>query len=320
MVKERIIRRLTGHELMIEIAWNYYHDGLNQNEIADKLGISRSTVVNQLQEVRAREYVQILLKPSVFEGYELAEKLRNIFGLTGAIVIPNGSEDAYQALLRTTRGAANWLPSLLAPGDLLGVSWGQTIFEVSEAIHTTQIDDLTVIQLVGSRSTAYGFEAETCSSNIASRLGARCINLHAPLIISDAELAHRLRSEPTIHDQLQAVNNCNKTIFAAGSCLPDSHVVSSGVVGSDLLAEYVQRGAVGVICGRFIDGQGEPISGEIDDRMIGVNLHNMRNKELSLLVSSGPDKAIPTLAALRGGYVTHLATCTETAKLILQHQ
>lgn len=316
-MKDRDSLRLTGRDLMIEIAWNYYHDGLNQNEIADRLGVSRSTVVNQLQEVRARDYVQISLTSSVFEHHELAETLCERFGLQSALVVPGGAVGEQDALLRTARGAANWLPGLLQPGDRLGVSWGQTVFEVAEAIHQTLIEGLTVTQLVGSRSTPYGFEAETCSSNMARRLGAHCINLHAPLVLSDPNLTERLKAEPVIHDQLNAVNECNKTIFAAGSCRPDSHVVSSGVVNVDQLNWYIGRGAAGVICGRFIDGDGNPIEGELDRRLIGVDLANMRNKQLGLLVSSGRDRVVPILAALKGGYATHLVTCSETARLIL---
>ncbi|NEU34530.1 transcriptional regulator, partial [bacterium LRH843] len=38
----------------IEAAWLYYHDGLNQNEIAERMRISRASVVNYLNEARAR--------------------------------------------------------------------------------------------------------------------------------------------------------------------------------------------------------------------------------------------------------------------------
>ena len=304
-------RRLSGDDLIVEIAWKYYNDGLNQGEIADLLDISRSTVVNHLQEARLRDYVRVSLHPSVFERHKLAERLCARFGLKAACIVPRGHGDDEDALKRVARGAADWLPDLLEPSDRLGVSWGRTVFEVAEAVAPTRIADLTVTQLVGSKSTPYGFEAETCSSILALQLGARCINLHAPLVVSDADLAARLRAEPVIADQLQAVNACNKTIFAAGSCTPESHIVTSGVVDRDQLRTYVSQGATGVVCGRFIDTDGNLMPGEIDERMISVTLDQMRGKQLGLLVSLGADKVKPMIAAIRGGYATHLATCTE---------
>lgn len=56
----------------------------------------------------------------------------------------------------------------------------------------------SVVQLLGSRPAALGFAAETCTANIARQLGALCVNLHAPLILSEAALAAKLRAEPVI--------------------------------------------------------------------------------------------------------------------------
>lgn len=311
-------RRLSGDDLIVEIAWKYYHEGLNQGEIADQLQVSRSTVVNHLQEARLRDYVRVSLSPSIFARHQLAEQLCERFGLKAACIVPRGSGDDEQVLRRVARGAADWLPDLLEPADRLGVSWGRTVFEVAEAVAPTQVPDLVVTQLVGSKSTPYGFDAETCSSILALQLGARCINLHAPLVVSDADLAERLMAEPVIAEQFAAVNACNKTIFAAGSCTPESHVVTSGVVDRSALADYVRRGATGVVCGRFVDAEGNLIPGEIDDRLIGVTLDHMRGKDLGLLVSLGADKVAPMIAAIKGGYATHLATCTETATAMLE--
>ena len=44
----------------------------------------------------------------------------------------------------------------------------------------------------------------------------------------------------------------------------------------------------------------------------------MRGKDLGLLVSVGADKVQPMIAAIKGGYATHLATCTETATAMLE--
>ena len=74
-------RRLSGDDLIVEIAWKYYHDGLNQGEIADLLDVSRSTVVNHLQEARLRDYVRVSLRPSIFERHRLAAQLCDRFGL-----------------------------------------------------------------------------------------------------------------------------------------------------------------------------------------------------------------------------------------------
>ncbi|TYC70011.1 sugar-binding transcriptional regulator [Stappia sp. BW2] len=298
---------------IIEVTWCYYQEGMNQNEIAERLGISRATVVNYLSEARKRDYVRITLDTDIFRNHDLARRLVDRFGLQDAIVVPSSSAGADQSLDRVTRVVADWLPGLLQPGDRLGVAWGETVYRVAEAAPRVTVPDLTVVQLVGSRPAALGFAAETCSATLARRYGAHCVNLHVPLLLSNRALVEELKQEPVIRMQLDAVADCNKTIFACGTCTADSHVVHTGLLDTSDIDPCAERGAIGVICGRLIDQDGNGLNREIEDRMIAVTLDQMRGKDMGLLVGSGPDRARPMLAALRGGYATHIATCSETA-------
>ena len=317
VTRRRNTGQITGESIVIEAAWLYYHDGMNQTEIAGHLGVSRATVVNYLQEAKERGFIRISLAPKAFTTHRLAEEMRERFGLAAVYVVPDGTGTEEDALLRVARGAAEWLPSLLEPGDKLGVSWGRTVYEMAEAMPQVQTDRITVSQLVGSMATPYGFTAEICSAHLAQRLGAKLINLHAPAVLSDPELAARLRAEPIIRDQIDALSHCNKAIFAAGSCDHSSHIVSSGLASHDDLDWYIRRGATGVLCGRFIDAEGRFIPGELDDRMIGVELDKLQGLDMGLLVSVGADKVAPMLAAISGGYVTHVVTSVATAKGML---
>ncbi|OUS04170.1 transcriptional regulator [Rhodobacterales bacterium 52_120_T64] len=316
--RKRTAGKVSGESIVIEAAWMYYHDELNQSEIAKLLQVSRATVVNYLQEARERGYIRITLAPEVFTNHQLAQDLRDKFNLQAAFVVPTDISTAEDSLMRVARGAAEWLPGLLAPGDRLGVSWGRTVYEVAEAVEPTNMKEVTVTQLVGSMATPYGFTTEICSAHMAQNLGAKCINLHAPAVLSDPELAARLRKEPIISAQLEALSHCNKSIFAAGSCASNSHVVVSGVATKDDLDWYVSQGATGVLCGRFIDANGQPIAGELDDRMIGIELEKLRGLDMGLLVSDGADKVLPMISAIAGGYVTHVVTSNETARLMLE--
>ncbi|EAR52712.1 putative transcriptional regulatory protein [Oceanicola granulosus HTCC2516] len=302
---------------IIEAAWCYFKDDMSQADIAARLGLSRSTVVNYLALARARGYVRVSLHPEIFRQREIAEELKRKFALKDALVVPGQPDDPAADLLRVARAAADWLPELLTAGDRLGVSWGETVYHISTEVEAIAIPGLDIVQLVGSRATPLGFAAETCSANLATAFSANCINLHAPLLVQSSDLAEMLRREPVIAAQLDAIRTCNKVLFAAGSVGSDSHVVRSGVVSEATLAAYQARGAAAVICGRFIDRDGNPIPGEIDARIIGTTIDEMRGKELGLLAAAGADKTEPTRAALRAGFTTHLVTCSEIAAGLL---
>ncbi len=316
--KRRTTGRISGENVVIEVAWMYYHEGLNQKEIADRLGISRATVVNYLQEARERGFIRITLASSAFTTHRAAVELCEKFGLTSAYVVPDEGADVETAFYRVVRGAAEWLPELLEAGDRLGVAWGRTIYELAEISEETRIDDLTVLQLVGSMATPYGFTAEACSTRLAQRLGARCFNLHAPAVLTNAGLAAALRAEPIIHDQLERLETCNKFLFSVGTCLPDSHVVGSGVATVEDLEWYIGQGATAVLCGRFIDAEGRGIPGPLDERMIGIPLEKLVGLDQGILVTPGTDKVEATLVAIRGGYVSHMVTSLGVAQELLE--
>ncbi|WP_108485146.1 sugar-binding transcriptional regulator [Oceaniglobus ichthyenteri] len=300
---------------ILDTTWCYYHEGLNQSEIAGKLGISRASVVNYLSEARKRGYIRISLDPGIFTEHELARRVADTFGLKEVSIAPSSGADTAARVAKMT---ADWLPHLLTKGDRLGVAWGETIFQVSEAASSQVIEDLEIVQLVGSRPASKGFAAEICSAMLARQFGAHCVNLHVPLLLSDKELAQRLLAEPVIVEQMAAVTNCNKTIFACGTCNEDSHILKTGLMNFEQLERYKKRGATGVICGRLIDANGVHMPTPVEERMIGITLDKMKNKEMGLLVGSGRKRVDPMLAAIRGGYATHLATCDDTARLLLK--
>lgn len=309
--------RASGDEIVVEAAWLYHNDGLTQGDIAQRLGVSRASVVNYLHRARDAGLVRVSLDPASFLGHRLSRALCERFGLAAAYVVPRGGTTEEEALRRVARGTAAWLPSLLSSGDTLGVAWGRTVYEAAGAVEPVAIPDLRVVQLVGSMATPYGFTAETCSALLARRLGAECVNLHAPAILSDAGLAARLREEPIIEAQLAALGTCNKAVFAAGSCTPASHIVLSGIATGADLDRYVEAGAAGVLCGRFVDAEGRSVRGPLDERMMGVELDRLRGLEMGLLVSAGEEKVAAMRAVIAGGYATHLVTDAATAERML---
>lgn len=306
-----------GGDVLIEVAWLYYQDGLNQKEIADRLGLSRATVVNHLQEARARGLIRITLAASAFEQHRLAVAVCERWGLQGAYVLPDVGLSAEERFRRVIAGGAAWLPSLLGPGDRLGVAWGRTVHDLAGALEPHRIPDLVVLQLVGSMATPYGFTAEACSTLLAERLGAACVNLHAPAILSTPRLAAELRQEPIIRAQLEQLTSVDKVLFSAGTVAPDSHVVLSGLATPDELGLAVAGGAVGVICGQFVDAEGRQVPSVMEERMIGLPLYRLVGLPMGVLVAPGLDKVEASLAAIRGGFATHLVTGEAVAEAML---
>ena len=123
--------------------------------------------------------------------------------------------------------------------------------------------------------------------------------------------------EARIGDQFAALAQANKVVFGISSLRPNSTIHTSGFFESVSIQDYLAKGAVGVVAGRFIDAQGQPVSGALDGRILGLSLDKLRSIGLRIAVAGGFDKVPAILAALRGGYINVLITDAATGQGIL---
>ena len=305
-----------SNRIVAEVAWLYYIKDMTQGEIAKAINLSRPTVISYLRLARERQIVCIKISGDHFRTNAAADALKERFGLKSVQVVPDDGLSGDSLTQAVCEAAAQFLPDFVEPGDELGVSWGQTVWFVSEKVPWWPVQDLTVRQLIGSMANPLLPTSESCSTEIARRLSAACVNLNAPAVCSTAELAGMMRAEPIISVQLANLERCNKAIYSLSPCTLDTHVVQFHIATEADISDYLRRGAVGIIAGRFIDRNGQPVLGSLDERLIGAD-HATLAAMSGLLVVSGNQKAEPTLAALRGGFADHLVLDLKLAETIL---
>lgn len=310
-------------QFLANIALLYYGEGLTQNEIANRMGVSRASIVNYLREGRERGIVDIHINGRALATSGISRKLCEKFDLVDAYVAyteatpkPRNSGDSI--LLQTARVAAMALHDILGPGKRLGIAWGETTKAVADQLPRTVIRDIAVHQMIGAMQTERLPAAETCSIQIASRLGATCHTLHAPAVMSSADLAARLRKEPTIKAQMERLQALDVAMFSVGDCSPNTHLVAAGIATQDELSEAIVKGAIGVVCSRFIDKNGAHVATDLDDRIFAIDLATLGKVPVRLMVAAGLSKLDATLAALSGQLVSHLVVDVTLANRLLE--
>jgi DNA-binding transcriptional regulator LsrR (DeoR family) len=305
-----------GGDSIVWVAWLYYEEGMTQEEIARVLGISRGSVVTMLQDARENGVVSISVAPQHLQTVGLAREIMQRYGVAECLVVP-GDGGRMPAHERVGRAAARLLVERLRADDVLGVSWGRTVLALSQAMQAKLLPGVSVVQITGSAIGTYRFSAELCASNIANRIGGRCVYLHAPGILSNREMKKMLMREPTLIEQFRIMSTCNKIIFGVGSVAASSTAFDTGFLSPKEAAPYLAKGAVAVLAGRFVDARGRAVAGELDDRMIGMTVQDIAKIPERICVAAGPDKPEPIRAVLVGGYVTTLVTDEETARNLL---
>ena len=297
-------------------AWLYYADQLTQSEIAKKLRVSRATIVNYLQEARERGIVSVNISPKAGSRTRVARALMERFGLQGAFVIPSGEErDLAQ---RLGDAGARVLADQIEDGDTIGVAWGRTVLAAADRIALSRpVKDVTVVQVSGSSTGQPDFSAELCTSLLSNRIHARCVNLLAPAVLSTRELKAMLLAEPVLKKQMDLVLSTNRILFGVGDIGPRSTVRASGIASEAEIDDYVARGAVAVIIGRFINECGESVGGHHDERMVGITLGQLKQVPSRICLAGGAVKIAAITATLQAGYATHFVTDLATGEALL---
>ncbi len=303
-------------DAVVWAAWLYYADQLNQSEVAKALNVSRATVVALLREAREREVVTIRLHSDLVAQTGLARRLTARYGLADALVIPE--RDKADLVGRLGDASARFLGDQLRPGDVIGVAWGRTVLAAAQAMSPSNaVSPLTVVQVSGSSTGAWDFSPELCTSLLANRLGARCCNLLAPALLSSAGLRDQLMAEPMLIQQFKLIRSANRILFGVGDLSPAGTLRSSGFATAATVERYAASGARGAVIGRFIGATGDLIRGELDQRMIGITLEELKAIPVRICVAGGVAKHDAICAALAGNYATHLVTDTGTAQRLL---
>ena len=118
---QRMIERT---ELLAQAASMYYEDNLTQDEIARRIGTSRSTVSRMLQEAREAGVIEITIHYPWKTAPEIENDLVARFHLRRAKVLL-GRGRPYEELLRGLGVlAARYMESILVEGTILAISWG----------------------------------------------------------------------------------------------------------------------------------------------------------------------------------------------------
>ena len=111
----------------------------------------------------------------------------------------------------------------------------------------------------------------------------------------------------------------NVLLTKAGDVLTVLHVpgIDFECISRAELDELLARGAVGDIALRYFDRDGHTVESEINDRIIGITLEQLKRGPRVVAVSGGPQKAPSIRAALRGGLIDVLVTDSVTAGRLL---
>lgn len=310
----------TSRALLYRAAREYYQNDATQAQVAASLGVSRATVSRLLAEAKRRGVVRIeIVSPAGRTDSDLADRLAEALHLAAVhLSAPVPAADA-----RTDPNAA--LGPVLAPavgralvgaglivGDVLLVSSGRTVYEVAQHA-LPALPGAHVVPTIGGIDQPEGwYQTNEITRLIASRIMGRPTYLFAPAL-PGRQLHASLVDDPAIKGVLEVWPTARCALIGVGA----PPLSRSGI------PEFVPKSspgldrAIGDVCSRFFDRDGAPVRFDGDDRLMAVELEQLRRVPVSIAVASGADKAASIVAGARGRYFNQLVTDPDTASAVL---
>ncbi|MEH3155569.1 MAG: MarR family transcriptional regulator [Gordonia paraffinivorans] len=306
--------------LLYAAARLYYEEDATQAEVAARLGTSRATVSRLLAEAKRCGIVRIEVVPpgSDLPADELARRVAALLDLESVYLSPALPPASGRSTVDVMGGtlapavARALSEAGLAPGDVLLVSSGRTVYEVSRFDLTSLPGVLVAPTVGGNDQPEEWYQTNEITRRVANRVGGRATYLFAPAL-PGPNLHPSLLQDPSIQRVLDLWPQARCALMGIGAP-PLSRSDIPRFVPTDSTS---LRRAVGDVCSRFYDRDGVPVDFEGIDRLIAIDLEVLRRIPVTIAVAVGSDKVESIIGGARGGYYRRLVTDPATAGAVV---
>ncbi|NBC66407.1 MAG: winged helix-turn-helix transcriptional regulator [Bacteroidetes bacterium] len=307
--------------LLSKISSMYYDQDCNQQEIADRLHLSRPKVSRMLKQAREQDIVQITVVTPNGNFVELEHALEEKYGMKEVILVESDEGMSANMIKRQVgSAAANYLHRTAHDGDVIGVTWGTTLQATVDSMQPTPIDNLHIVQALGGVGPP---EAKAHAADISRRLSqllnAKLTLLPAPGIVRSVQAKEVLMDDPQVKNTLNLFSKIDSLYVGIGA-LNTNPVLqgNSEEISESNSREIFNSKAIGDIALRFFDSKGKEVDTTLKDLVIGVSPDEMTEIDTVVGIAGGLEKAEVIHGALTGKNINVLISDSMTAEKVLE--
>lgn len=301
-------------KFLLKISRMYYFEDCTQAEIAKKVGVSRPIISKGLQKALHVKLVEIIIHDQAAPTIDLEQEIESAFSLEEVIVVPTADMSTELANSALAKAASSYVLKQLKHVTKIGISWGTTLHNLVKEFPEEAHEHLKIIPLVGGMgSNRIELHSNQIAYELSKKLNCSCESLYAPAIVESESFRDLLLQTPTVADVLEEAKKIDLAIVGIGNPFMQSTLEEIGYIGDDELKSLEASGVVGDINSCFICRDGTIAKNSINERVIGIQVVELKSVSKVIAIVQGSHKADSVLAALRGGYIHTLITDEQTA-------
>lgn len=304
---------------MVRVAKQYYEQHLTQDEIAANINLSRPTISRILKKALDEKIIKISILNPYEKNSGLSEKLIKFLRLKNCIVISGEVLDDDDLVRRNIAlAAARYLSRTMRDGDIIGIGWGRTLYEIAKNVESEKIENLFFVPLLGGIGQVKpGFQVNTITYMISNAFDGTWVQYHVPGIVDNSELREQLLLTNNALEIKRIWKTMTRALVGIGESPQGSEVLFQNDVNSSEIKYLTENGAVGDICMRFFDKDGKPVSYKMQESM-SIDLEVLSRVPEVIAAVGGEQKVEAIIGASRAKYFNTLITDESTALMILK--
>jgi DNA-binding transcriptional regulator LsrR (DeoR family) len=309
---------LERKRFLAKIASLYYLEGLTQQNIANKLNISRTKVSRYLTRARNEGIAEIKINYPVKDFSSLEYQIEKKYRISECIIA--GTFESSEATIEAMSGSLNNLLSrILKDGSHIGIGWGGSLREMSKYINVMEKSDIKVIPMIGGLGkTGTGVHTNSVAKNIADRMNGISYMIHSPAVLDNREAKEIVEKDSNVSEIMEMSSKIDTAIIGISDLGMDSTLIKTDSFTSEDYKYLESLGVVGDVNLIFIDENGNHVPNKIDDRIVRVPIEGLKKIAHVIGVAFGKRKLKVLLGALRSQIINVLFTDEETAIEIIK--
>ena len=311
-------KKIPREQFLYEISKLHYIDKISQKELASIYKVSTATISRTLQEAEDLEIVSIKVNDILGTKRRLEKDLESKYNLKKAIIsfVPYNDENLIKNIIG--KSAASFINEIVQENMTVGIAWGSSLYEMVKFLKSKPLNNLKVVDLIGSVGKLFSnINASELARKFAQKFNAKNYFLNSLAMVQNKETKEYLLKEKEIKDVLDMAKKLDLAIISIGKVSLDSIIVKDLKIDEDVIEDIKSKGALGDICFRFFDQNGNKVNTEFDNRIIGIDLEDFKKVKMSVCISGGLSKLEAIEVAVKNKLVDVLITDNLVAESLL---
>jgi len=298
-------------------AWLYYIAQNTQDEIAEKMGVSRQSAQRLVALATRERLVKFRLDHPIARCMALAQRLKDRYGLDFCevtLVDPTSEDPALGIAEVAAAEMEKYLKS--EKPIVMALGTGREIRGAVDQVSRMNCPHHKIVSLVGSLAPDGSANVNDPITVIGDATRAPRHPLALPVLATSKEERDIISAQKPIRKNIALAQAADVAFVGVGELNDAPPLLSDGFITRTELDDLQAAGGAGEIIGWAFDDDGVLISFQTNDRVASVPLRQPPDKPI-IGVARGPNKVRAIRGALAGRWITGLITDETTALTLL---